>query len=77
VIFVEDRASDALFLVLEGSVVFTKKTDGSSQNVSQASAGTGLDSAIIKSIVDAHQGNVEFKTGAGGTTFTIDLPRGT
>jgi signal transduction histidine kinase len=40
------------------------------------SEGTGLGSAIIKSIVDAHRGSIEFKTGATGTTFTIRIPKG-
>ncbi len=39
------------------------------------SEGTGLGSAIIKSIVDAHCGEIEFDTGPSGTTFTIRLPK--
>ena len=39
------------------------------------SKGTGLGSAIIKSIVDAHHGSVDFETESGvGTTFTVHLP---
>lgn len=37
--------------------------------------GTGLGTAIVKSIVDAHQGEIEFETSPAGTTFTIRLPR--
>jgi signal transduction histidine kinase len=39
------------------------------------SEGTGLGTAIVKSIVDAHQGDIQFKTGSMGTTFTIRLPK--
>lgn len=37
--------------------------------------GTGLGTAIVKSIVDAHHGEIEFETSSNGTTFTIRLPR--
>lgn len=37
--------------------------------------GTGLGTAIAKSIVDAHQGQIRFETEVGqGTTFLIQLP---
>lgn len=36
--------------------------------------GTGLGSAIVKSIIEAHRGTVEFTTSAEGTVFTIRLP---
>ena len=36
--------------------------------------GTGLGSAIVQSIIQAHQGEISFKTGDQGTTFTIALP---
>lgn len=40
------------------------------------SRGTGLGSAIAKSIVEAHNGEIEFETATGaGTTFTIRLPK--
>ncbi|MEM9227044.1 MAG: HAMP domain-containing sensor histidine kinase, partial [Verrucomicrobiota bacterium] len=40
------------------------------------SGGTGLGTAIVKSIIDAHQGTIEFETATGaGTTFTITLPK--
>ncbi len=39
------------------------------------SKGTGLGSAIVKSIVEAHGGSIEFETAEGvGTTFSIRLP---
>ncbi|MDP0496876.1 MAG: ATP-binding protein [Verrucomicrobiota bacterium JB024] len=39
------------------------------------SRGTGLGTAIVKSIVDAHGGSIDFETATGaGTTFTITLP---
>ncbi len=39
------------------------------------SRGTGLGSAIAKSIVEAHHGEIDFVTESGkGTTFTIRLP---
>jgi signal transduction histidine kinase len=37
--------------------------------------GTGLGTAIVKSIVDAHHGDIEFNTSSRGTTFTIRLPK--
>ncbi|WP_269522555.1 sensor histidine kinase [Coraliomargarita parva] len=37
--------------------------------------GTGLGTAIVKSIVDAHKGKISFDTGPEGTTFTILLPK--
>jgi signal transduction histidine kinase len=39
------------------------------------SEGTGLGTAIVRSIVDAHNGNIIFSTSAAGTTFTIQLPK--
>ncbi len=39
------------------------------------SNGTGLGSAIAKSIVEAHRGRIDFTTGPEGTTFTIRLPK--
>lgn len=37
--------------------------------------GTGLGTAIAKSIVNAHHGEISFETGSGGTVFTIHLPK--
>ena len=38
--------------------------------------GTGLGTAIVKSIVEAHKGSINFITAEGeGTTFTIKLPK--
>jgi signal transduction histidine kinase len=37
--------------------------------------GTGLGTAIVRSIVDAHNGNIIFSTSNAGTTFTIQLPK--
>jgi len=38
--------------------------------------GTGLGTAIVKSIVEGHHGTISFETHPGkGTTFTIHLPR--
>jgi signal transduction histidine kinase len=39
------------------------------------SEGTGLGTAIVRSIVDAHNGNIIFSTSTAGTTFTIQLPK--
>ncbi|MFP4165853.1 MAG: ATP-binding protein [Opitutales bacterium] len=38
-------------------------------------SGTGLGSAIAKSIVEAHGGWIEFQTEPGNTTFTLHFPR--
>lgn len=39
------------------------------------SGGTGLGSAIVKSIIDAHNGEIRFETETGkGTTFFLTLP---
>ena len=38
------------------------------------SGGTGLGTAIVQSIVDAHSGSIAFSTSSKGTTFTIKLP---
>lgn len=37
--------------------------------------GTGLGTAIVKSIIEAHHGEIEFETSARGTMFTIRLPK--
>jgi len=37
--------------------------------------GTGLGSAIAKSIVEAHKGSINFSTSAAGTDFIIRLPK--
>ncbi|TVP79527.1 MAG: GHKL domain-containing protein [Puniceicoccaceae bacterium] len=37
--------------------------------------GTGLGTAIAKSIIDAHHGKIDFETGSVGTVFTIHLPK--
>ena len=39
------------------------------------SEGTGLGTAIVRSIVDAHLGNIMFATSSSGTTLTIQLPK--
>ena len=39
------------------------------------SEGTGLGTAIARSIIDAHHGHIIFSTSAKGTTFTIQLPK--
>lgn len=40
------------------------------------SGGTGLGTAIVKSIIDAHNGRIDFVSGPEtGTTFTIRLPK--
>lgn len=36
--------------------------------------GTGLGLAIVKRIVEAHRGQLDFESGATGTTFSISLP---
>jgi len=38
------------------------------------SDGTGLGTAIVKSIIEAHEGEIRFETSAEGTVFTIYLP---
>ncbi len=38
------------------------------------SCGNGIGLAIVKSVVEAHQGSVQLAAGAGGATFVIDLP---
>lgn len=37
--------------------------------------GTGLGAAIVKSIIEAHHGSIEFETSSNGTTFFIKLPK--
>jgi signal transduction histidine kinase len=39
------------------------------------SDGTGLGTAIVKSIINAHRGEIEFTTSAEGTTFIMRLPK--
>ena len=39
------------------------------------SGGTGLGTAIVRSIVDAHRGHIIFATSTSGTTLTIQLPK--
>lgn len=39
------------------------------------SRGTGLGTAIVHSIIDAHHGNITFSTSTSGTTFTIQIPK--
>jgi signal transduction histidine kinase len=41
------------------------------------SGGTGLGTAIVRSIIDAHKGNIIFSTSPTGTTFKIQLPKHT
>ena len=38
------------------------------------SGGTGLGLAIVRSVVEAHQGSIDYRTSRTGTTFTIQLP---
>lgn len=37
--------------------------------------GTGLGSAIVKSIIEAHGGSVDFSSSSGGTLFTMRIPK--
>jgi len=37
--------------------------------------GTGLGTSIVKSIVEAHHGSIDFETSSRGTCFTITLPK--
>ncbi|MDP4879526.1 MAG: HAMP domain-containing histidine kinase, partial [Opitutales bacterium] len=37
--------------------------------------GTGLGTAIVKSIVETHHGEINFETSANGTCFYIQLPK--
>lgn len=39
------------------------------------SGGTGLGTAIVKSIIEAHNGNIDFETSSKGTRFNISLPK--
>lgn len=39
------------------------------------SEGTGLGTAIVRSIIDAHKGFITFETSPEGTTFKIQIPR--
>ncbi|QDT16393.1 two-component system sensor histidine kinase NtrB [Alienimonas californiensis] len=39
------------------------------------SAGTGMGLALSEKIVRQHHGSLDFRTGPGGTTFTVSLPR--
>lgn len=36
--------------------------------------GTGLGMAIVKSIIDGHEGSIDFETSENGTTFFVRLP---
>jgi signal transduction histidine kinase len=37
-------------------------------------SGTGLGLAVVKRIIDAHHGEIDVRSGPGGTTFTVRLP---
>ncbi len=37
--------------------------------------GTGLGTAIVKSVVEAHKGRIRFETSSSGTSFFILLPK--
>lgn len=37
--------------------------------------GTGLGTAIVKSIVEAHNGSIDFESSSKGTSFNISLPK--
>ena len=39
------------------------------------SGGTGLGTAIVKSIIEAHRGSIDFDTSPKGTSFNISLPK--
>ncbi|MFT5433615.1 MAG: signal transduction histidine kinase [Myxococcota bacterium] len=54
--------------------VFSKLAQADSSNTRQK-GGTGLGLSITKSIVERHQGTINFDSGEGiGTTFYVDLP---
>jgi len=39
------------------------------------SQGTGLCLAVVKTVINAHQGDIRVASSASGTTFRIELPR--
>lgn len=55
--------------------VFERFVRADEARVRTEGASTGLGLAIVKAVVSAHGGTVTVKSGAGGTTFTVTLPR--
>ncbi|MEM8571827.1 MAG: ATP-binding protein [Pseudomonadota bacterium] len=54
------------------SKIFEKFSQADS-TASRPVGGTGLGLSICKSIVNAHMGQINFRTGSDGTTFNVDL----
>jgi signal transduction histidine kinase len=71
-----DRAHACIEVIDEGPGIPANMVDHIFQPFFTTKAtGTGLGLAVVKRIVDAHRGDVAFRSAPGqGTTFTVRLP---
>lgn len=78
-VYVQDKGADAEIIISDNGKGIPEQIQHNlfSPFVTYGkSRGTGLGTAIVKSIIEAHHGTITFETAANmGTTFTISLPK--